>query len=319
MANQWIQFQHGLSLPEFLKAFGTQAQCEEALRRARWPMGFACPSCGASEHWVVRSGARQLYQCGRCRHQTSLTAGTMMANTKLPLTTWFLAIYLISQAKTGLSALALKRQIGVSYPTAWLMHHKIMAAMAEADDRDRLENWVQLDDAYLGGERPLVEGQAGRGSVNKVPFVAAISLNDDGHPIHLKLSPVSAFSSTAIAEWAARSLMPGTVVRSDGLGCFAAVSKAGCVHLPTVVGQKKPRDLPQFRWVNTVLGNVKRSLGGAHHAFKFAKYARTYLAAYAYRFNRRFDLTDLVIKLLVDVVRSPALTEKKIRKAEHRF
>lgn len=126
---------------------------------------------------------------------------------------------------------------------------------------------------------------------------------------------MSAFSSTAIAEWAARSLMLGTVVRSDGLGCFAAVSKAGCVHLPTVVGQKKPRDLPKFRWVNTVLGNVKRSLGGAHHAFKFAKYARTYLAAYAYRFNRRFDLTDLVIKLVVDGVRSPALTEKKIRKA----
>lgn len=315
MARQWIQFQHGMSLTEFVAAFGTQAQCEEALRRARWPEGFECPACHSAQYWLVRSGARQLHQCGRCRHQASLTAGTMMANTKLPLTTWFLAIYLISQAKTGMSALALKRQLGVSYPTAWLMHHKIMVAMSEADARDQLEKFVQLDDAYLGGERPGTAGQAGRGSPNKVPFVAAVSLNAKGHPLRLKLTPVSGFSSTAIADWAARNLTPGTVVFSDGLACFAAVTEAGCLHRATVVGHKKPRDLPEFKWVNTVLGNVKRSLGGAHHAFKFAKYARTYLAAYAYRFNRRFDLADLVVKLIVDVVRSPSITAKKVRAA----
>jgi hypothetical protein len=119
-----IQFQQGMSLPEFLRSFGTEEQCVAAVAAARWPDGFVCPRCAASSYWTVKHQGRELFQCGACRHQTSLTASTMFASTKLPLATWFLAIYLLSQAKTGLSALALKRQIGVSYPTAWLMHHK---------------------------------------------------------------------------------------------------------------------------------------------------------------------------------------------------
>ena len=116
-----------------------------------------------------------------------------MDNTKLPLTVWFLAIYLISQAKTGISSLAFKRQLGVSYPTAWLLHQKINRAMAAQDATHRLAGAVQLDDAYLGGER--VGGKVGRGSKNKVPFVAAVSLNSAGHPLYLKLALVSGFTS----------------------------------------------------------------------------------------------------------------------------
>ena len=173
MANQQIQFQHGISIPEFLRSFGDETQCAEAVKQARWPSGFHCPRCAVSDHYVVGHGARKLFQCNGCRHQTSLTAGSLMEHTKLPLTTWFLAIYLISQAKTGLSSLALKRQLGVSYPTAWLMHQKINRAMACQDATYRLSGVVPLDDAYLGGER--TGGKAGRGSENKVPFVAAVS------------------------------------------------------------------------------------------------------------------------------------------------
>ena len=117
MAFNQIQFQHGMSIPDFLRSFGTEAQCAEAIKAVRWPEGFRCPRCASSDHYVVGHGARKLFQCNGCRHHSSLTAGSLMAHTKLPLTTWFLAIYLISQAKTGLSALALKRQLGVSYPT----------------------------------------------------------------------------------------------------------------------------------------------------------------------------------------------------------
>ena len=254
MAFNRIQFQHGMSIPEFLRSFGTEAQCAEAVKAARWPGGFHCPRCLSDAHYVVGHGARNLFQCNECRHQTSLTAGSLMEHTKLPLTTWFLAIYLVSQAKTGLSSLALKRQLGVSYPTAWLMHQKINRAMAEQDSRHRLDGAVQLDDAYLGGER--AGGKTGRGSENKVPFVAAVSLSEQGHPMHLKLSLVSGFTLEAIGKWAKVNLAPGSRVISDGLGCFAAVASAGCVHMPMVVGAFKPRDLPEFKWVNTVLGNL---------------------------------------------------------------
>jgi hypothetical protein len=105
-------------------------QCAAALEKARWPGGFRCPCCGEVAHCVLRGGSHKVFQCNACRHQASLIAGTVFQGTKLGLTVWFLAIYLVSQAKTGLSALALKRQLGVSYPTAWLIHHKLMQAMA---------------------------------------------------------------------------------------------------------------------------------------------------------------------------------------------
>ena len=318
MANQHIQFQPGMSIPEFLRSFGTEAQCAEAVKQARWPDGFCCPRCAVGEHYVVGHGARKLFQCNGCRHQTSLTAGSLMEHTKLPLTTWFLAIYLISQAKTGLSALALKRQLGVSYPTAWLLHQRINRAMGQQDSTHRLGGAVQLDDAYLGGER--AGGKAGRGSENKVPFVAAVSLDTKGHPLHIKLNLVSGFTSNALGKWAKASLLPGTLVRSDGLACFAAVTDAGCIHLPTVVGDLKPRDLPEFKWVNTVLGNLKTTLAGAFHALRYSKYGEHYLAAFAYRFNRRFDLRGLVARLIVDVVRAKPIKEQGVRAhAETRF
>jgi transposase-like protein len=317
MSNSPIHFQHGMSLPEFLKCFGTESSCEDALRRARWPDGFACPRCGGNAHCVLGGQTRQRFQCNACHHQTTLIASTLFASTKLPLTTWFLAIYLISQAKTGLSALALKRQLGVSYPTAWLMHHKIMTAMARRDAMHRLSGAVQVDDAYLGGER--TGGKPGRGSENKVAFVAAVSLDAKGHPLYAKLSRVSGFTSKAIAKWAKRSLRPGSDVLSDGLGCFAAVTTAGCSHRVDVVGQRKPRDLPQFKWVNTMLGNLKTMLSGAYKAFKYGKYCDHYLGAFAYRFNRRFDLADLVVRLAVDVCRAPATPERVIRQASVPF
>ena len=311
MAFNQIQFQHGMSIPEFLHSFGTEAQCAEAVKQARWPGGFRCPRCAGADHYVVGHGARKLFECNGCRHQASLTAGSLMEHTKLSLTTWFLAIYLISQAKTGLSSLALKRQLGVSYPTAWLLHQKINRAMAQQDSTHRLSGAVQLDDAYLGGERS--GGKAGRGSENKVPFVAAVSLNEQGRPMYLKLNLVSGFTSQAIGNWAKANLAPGTLVTSDGLGCFAAVSSASCIHMPTVVGALKPRDLPEFKWVNTMLGNLKTTLAGAFHSLKYRKYAQHYLAGFAYRFNRRFDLRGLVARLIVDVARCKPTQETIVR------
>lgn len=314
MAMNRIQFQQGLSMPEFFARFGTEEQCASALVATRWPDGFRCLRCNGSAHCILRMRSRPVYQCNACRRQTSLIAGTLFQGTKLPLRIWFLAIYLLSQAKTGLSALALKRQLGVSYPTAWLIHHKLMAAMAAREERYVLDGQVQIDDAYLGGERN--GGTTGRGSENKVPFIAAVSLTDDGHPVRTKLTPVATFSSIAVAQWASAHLAAGSTVHSDGLGCFRAVTLAGCHHAPITIAGRKPKELPEFQWVNTVLGNLKTSLSGCHHAFAFRKYAARYLGAFAYRFNRRFDLRTLHERLLVAAVHCPPQPQPAIRIAE---
>jgi hypothetical protein len=127
-----------------------------------------------------------------------------MEATKLQLTTWFLAFYLIGQAKTGISSLALMRQLGVHYRTAWLIHSKIMEAICEREEAYLLRGKDQIDDAYLGGERN--GGKPGCGSENKVPIVAAVSLDDAGHPLHVKLATVQTFSFAAIADWSQAAL-----------------------------------------------------------------------------------------------------------------
>jgi len=234
MAMNRVQLQKGLSLPEFLQRFGNQEQCATALETARWPDGFHCPQCDGTSHSVLKNSWRKTFQCSHCRHQTSLIAGTLFQGTLLPLTIWFLAIYLISQAKTGLSALALKRQIGVSYSTAWRIQHKLMQAMLEREEIYTLQGVVQADNAYLGGEHP--GGKSGRGSENKVPFVAAVSVDERGHPIYAKLTAIPGFTREAVQDWAHNALDSGCSVLTDGLGCFNGISDAGRRHDVIVAG-----------------------------------------------------------------------------------
>ena len=195
MAKNAIQFQPGLSLPDFFSRYGSESQCRDALFAVRWPKGFACPQCGNTTYCELNQ--RPLYQCHRCHHQTSVTAGTIFANTKVPLTQWFLAIYRLTQEKKGVSAMALSRELGVSYNTAWSMKHKLMQTMRERDLGKQLAGRIEMDDAYLGGEKA---GVPGRGSPNKIPFIAVVETTDDKHPLRIQLRLVSGFRSYAIEK-----------------------------------------------------------------------------------------------------------------------
>jgi len=292
-----IQFQGGLSMVEFVQSFSSEADCQAALLAARWPNGFVCPACGSKRHSYFERGNERLWQCSACRKQTSLLAGTVFQHTKLPLRTWFVALYVLTQTKNNVSALELTRHLGVCYRTAWRMKHKLMEAMASREADRKLGGLVEIDDAYLGGR--LRGGTAGRGSENKRPFVAAVATNDEGHPTYVALDPVPTFSKKALADWASKRLAPQTDVFSDGLGCFRAVVDLDHAH--TVISCADPRERCETtgaRWVNTVLSNVKRSLDGTYHWFDFFKYSHRYLAEAAWRFNRRFDLSALLRRLL---------------------
>ena len=150
MPKNKVQFKKGLSLKAFFDRHGFESQCEQALGRILWPSGFNCPACGSSSFCGLDS--LRLLQCNRCKRQVLLLAGTIFQSTKLPLSTWFLDIYLLADVKNGISALELGRQQGVSNNTVWLFKHKLVQAMRE---RDR------------GGKRC-------RGSNNETPLVTAI-------------------------------------------------------------------------------------------------------------------------------------------------
>ncbi|QTD45974.1 IS1595 family transposase [Ottowia testudinis] len=294
-----IQFQASLSLPEFMRLYTSQQQCEDALVVTRWPQGWRCPRCEGAHHWCTRDGhGRRLWQCAVCDYQCSVTAGTIFEHTRLPLPKWFLALYLISQSKNGISALALRRQLGVSYKAAWLLKHKVLEVMRMRDESRPLCGRVEIDDAYLGGER-TGHAHGGRGALNKTAFVAAVQTDERQRPQRMRLTPVVGFTNEAIEQWAGKALAAGAQVISDGTACFARVSQVGASHERHVTGGgRQAAQLPAFKWVNTMLGNVKMALAATYHGIKHSKYGARYLAEFAYRFNRRHDLAALPMRLL---------------------
>src|SRR3990172_5058538 len=219
-----VQFQAGLSMAEFMDRYGSDEQCEAALIESRWPAGFACPGCGCGQSSSFRRAGRRYFQCTACRHQCSVTSGTIFAATKLPLSRWFLAMHLLTQSKNNVAALELKRHLGVCYKTAWLVKHKLIEVMRVREDSRQLDGRVEIDDAYLGGERS--GGKRGRGSKNKVPFIAAVQTTPEGHPLYACFAK-QPFTSEAVAIWAAKSLATSALVVSDGLWCFRGVKIIG--------------------------------------------------------------------------------------------
>ena len=192
MAKNQIQFQYGLSLSEFQQSYGTEDQCYSALFHWRWPDGFRCPLCGSEKaSTITNPNGKLLKQCYRCHHQTSITAGTIFESTKLPLKTWFLGMYFMTQDKKGVSAMELHRLLGISYNAAWRMKQKLMQVMLEREESRMLSGWVEVDDAYLGGQRH--GGKVSQGSENKTQFIAAVSTTEKGHPIYSVMSVCQAF------------------------------------------------------------------------------------------------------------------------------
>jgi transposase-like protein len=241
-----------------------------------------------------------------------LTAGTIFHSTKLPLKTWFRAIYHITQSKGGISSLELTRRLGVSQYTAWKISHKLMQVMLERETTKPLAGRVEMDDAYIGGKR---KGKRGRGAAGKVPFVALVETSDDGKPQRMKLRPVSGFTKRAISKVVISDLADGCTVLTDGLPCFTAVSRQGVTHIPLRTSANKSVQDSTFKWVNTVLGNVKSALVGTYRAIS-GKHVPRYLASFSYRFNRRFNLSHLLARFVYVALRTPPMPYRLLKLAE---
>ncbi len=312
MARNAVQFQKGLSEAAFEELYGTEEKCRAAVFRWRWATGFECPVCGGRVCSEVKS--RGLYQCSACRRQTSLIAGTIFAATKVPLRLWFRAMYHLTQSKQGISSIELGRRLGVTQTTAWTIKHKLTQAMLECDARKPLRGRVEIDDAYLGGERS--GGKRGRGAPGKTPFVAAVETTPEGKPVRLKLRRVAGFCNHAISGFARHSLDRSCEVVSDGLACFGAVTDAGCKHQVIISGSGPiAARNPAFKWVNTALGNIKAAIVGTYRAIH-EKHVPRYLAEFEYRFNRRYDLAAMIPRLAAVALRTPPMPYRLLKLAE---
>ena len=300
MARNAVQFQKGLSEPAFEQQYGTEEQCRAVVIASRWPNGFECPVCGGRQHSLVAS--RDLYQCTRCRRQTSPIAGTIFASTHLSLRVWFRAIYHLTQTKQGISSIELGRRLGVTQTTAWKIKHKLKQVMLERDARKRLAGRIEIDDAYLGGERH--GGKRGRGAPGKTPFVAAVETTAEGKPVRLKLRRVTSFCAASIAGFAKRSLDPGCAVVSDGLQCFASVTYAGCAHQVVTTGSDRRR-----------LAH-RHSNGSTPPSATSSPPSQEPTAPSTASFNRRYDLAAMIPRLAWAAVRTTPMPYRLLKLAE---
>ena len=279
-----------LSFTQFIKRFPNEKACVDYLYKVKWPKGFVCPVCGCRHCYTIQT--RRQYQCANCRHQTSLTANTVMHRSHLPLTKWFWAIYLVACDKRGISALALAGKIEVCYETAWNMLHRIRGAMEMRDERYVLGGIVEFDDSYFGGK---IKGKEGRGAGNQPVFVA-VSKNDKGHPVYLRMQVTNNVQSDSIEDFARERIAYGSVVQTDGFNAYRTPLSKGYLHQRKVF---EP-DGELLKWLHHMIGNAKTFINGTYHGTS-TKHLQMYLSEFCYRFNRRFFNGAIFDRLLVAI------------------
>lgn len=233
------QSQPGLSMPDVVRQCGTEAQCEATLERTYWPEDFRWQHCGRAAHCVLQIGVRKTFQSNACREQTSLVSGTLFHNTRLVLTVWLLAMYLIVLTKPGLSALALKRCSEISYP-----HRLTGAPPAHAGDgraRGRLRpHWKGRGGRCLS--RCRTQRHHRRASLRERFAAHGRSVSGSRRPpVACQVGPAAGIHVQGNCH-----LSPRSQVVSGGQAHFARISEAGSKHLPIVVGERKPKDLLDF-------------------------------------------------------------------------
>lgn len=260
------------NLAELEERFGTEDACRQYLAALRWPEGFRCPRCGAEKAWPVGG----LQRCSICRYAASATAGTIFEGTRKPLTAWFRAIWWVVSQKNGASAKGIQRVLELgSYQTAWAWLHKLRRAMVRPG-RDRLSGVIEVDETYVGGEKP---GKRGRGALGKA--LVAIAVQDKGKQGigRIRLSVIPDASQKTLSGFVNQCVEPGSTIRTDDWSGYGKLQQAGYTHVVVPSHELKIAHLG--------ISLLKRWLGGTHQGAVSHEHLAYYLDEYTFRFNRR--------------------------------
>ena len=274
------------TLGEFYRRFPSDDACWAYLVETRWPSGFICPACGSTDATAL--AARRVWECRSCLRQTSASAGTVLHRSKLPLTAWFAAAYLVATLKPGISALQLQRQLGLTrYETAWLLLHKLRRAMV-APDRALLAGTVEVDEAWVGGAQPGLRGGRQRAGRKTLMVVVAVELRPKSLG-RVRLEVVPDDTAPTLLGFVRRNIAPGSTVVTDAFQGYAGLAKLGYTHQP--VSQAALKQAGQVGnavpGVHRVISNLKTWLMGTHHGVG-ADHLDHYLDEFVFRFNRRY-------------------------------
>jgi transposase-like protein len=289
MGGKSMAKQESMNILEFQKRFPTEESCRDHLFKIRWPKGLVCSKCEGKVFYKIKT--RNIYEC-KCGNQVSLTAGTIMHGHHTPLRKWFWAIYLAAHDKRGVSALRLQNEIGVSYPTAWLMLHKIRHAMKERDSEYMLSGIVETDETYVGSVKK--GGKRGRGT-EKQPVQVAVSLDGEGKPQFIKMEKLEDITGQSIKQFADRAIMKGATVRTDNYRSYICAFSGQYSHEPEKYDVSENAE--HLKWLHRIVGNLKAFMLGTYHGLG-EKHLQAYLDEFCFRFNRRKFSGQLFNRLL---------------------
>ena len=271
------------SLLEFQRRFSDPAACAAWLTAQRWPDGFVCPACGSVRGWALATKA-WTFECAACRRQTSVTAGTVLHGSKLPLlTVWFWAAYLMATHSNGISALQLQKQLGLgSYKTAWLLAAKLRRAMV-APGRVPLAGLVEVDETAIPcrAQDDPPTGGGGRSGQGKLLLAGAVEVQA-GRPARIRLAALADFSARSLHAFLAASLAPGATAKTDGWSGYPGAPAIR--HQPHVIGPMAAHVV--LPWVHRVFANLKTWALGVYHGLR-RPHLQAYLDEFVFRFNRR--------------------------------
>ena len=270
---------------EFQRRFADEATCRAYLFESRWPDGFRCPKCGSERATALPK--RLLWQCPTCRHQISVTAGTVLHKTRTPIHLWFWAAYLTSTATPGISALQLQRQLGLRrYETAWMMLHKLRRAMV-APERSRLTGLVEVDETYVGG---IDSGRHGGRDAIGTASIVVIAIEHRGNGSgRVRMEALGDLSADALCGFVEDNVARGSTVKTDAWQGYKRLARLGYDHQPKsqraglVLGEDIGEVLPR---AHRIISNLKTWLQGTYRGVSDHQ-LQAYLDEFVFRFNRR--------------------------------
>ncbi len=297
---------------EFQEKFATEAQCESYLFEIKWLDGFKCSKCGHDEYWKTDKG---LYVCKKCEHQHSLKSGTIMHKSKKPLKLWFTAIWLFVTSKNGISAKELERQLGISYPTAWLWLQKLRCSSINPK-RSELSETVEVDEFYLGGKE---KGKQGRGAEDKFKVVIAVEKIKNPQTCveylgRIRLKEVESCNMENLTEFVNENISIQAQIKTDMWSGYKNLKNIGYSHQAEKI---KDYNL-DFKYLHQIVALIKRWVLGTFHGRLSKKHIQKYLEEFTFRFNRRHYNIGYRFKRLLEfsVIAKPLTYSDIIEKLE---
>ncbi len=293
---------------EFVTMFIDEDSCREFLYQLRWNNNFICPKCKVPSTPWHQTHKRLV--CPSCRHQTTVTVGTIFDKTRTPLTTWLEAAWHITTAKNGMSAKTIEQTLGISYNTAWTMLQRFRIAMVNTE-REKLSGKVEIDETQVGGVD--VGGKRGRGS-KKSLVVIAIEIHEPKGFGRVRMRYIPDASSSSLTNFINDVVDTDSTIYTDGWSGYSKLESLGYNHEITVMSHSDDQAHVSMPGVHRIAALLKRWILGTHQGSFSQEHLQAYLEEYTFRFNRRLSKNRGLVfrRLLEQAVRTPPVRKKDV-------